>query len=249
MRLNLNNRNRFFWMFISVFLLTLVIACVVSFNIGDQILAEPVVIQETATPTVTLTPIPTETPTPTPDPTAIYQVTQTAEAEQQLRIFDQFVADMKNGNANQVTGIYVENVMALQVVQQPASNPGFVSTIDDVVTYFLFPWQKAGNHGLLAHNYLAGRYFFDVGYGDIITLVFGDGYYQDFEVTQIKEYQALQPNNPYSSFIDLDSGEQKSSTTVFMDVYMGAFHTTLQTCIARAGSGEWGRHFTLAPPL
>ena len=249
MRHNLINRTRFFWMVSSVFLLILVIACVVSFNIGDQILAEPVVLQQTETPTATLTPIPTETPTPTPDPTAIFQVTQTAEAEQQLRIFDQFIEDMKNDNANQVTGIYVENVMALQVVQQPAGNPGFVSTIDEVVTYFLFPWQKAGNHGLLAHNYLAGRYFFNVGYGDIITLVFGDGYYQDFEVTQIKDYQALQPDSPYSNFIDLETGEQKNVNTVFIEVYMGNFHTTLQTCIAQGNEGEWGRHFILAPPL
>jgi len=232
-----------------VVLLLVVSACAVSLNLDGNELAQPAVVQETATPTATLTPIPTETPTPTPDPTAIFRVTQTAQAEQQLRIFDQFVADMKNGNANQVTGIYVENVMALQVVQQPAGNAGYVSTIDDVVTYFLYPWQKAGNHGLLAHNYLAGRYFFNVGYGDIITLVFGDGYYQDFEVTQIKEYQALQPDSPYSNFIDLATGEQKNVNTVFIEVYMGAFHTTLQTCIAQGSEGEWGRHFTLAPPL
>ena len=230
-------------------MLLVVSACTISLNMGGDALAQPAVVQETATQIPTLTPIPTETPTPTPDPTAIFQVTQTAQAEQQLRIFDQFVADMKNGNGNQVTGIYVENVMALQVVQQPSGNAGFVSTIDETATYFLYPWQKAGNHGLLAHNYLAGRYFFNVGYGDIITLVFGDGYYQDFEVTQIKEYQALQPDSPYSTFIDLATGEQKNVNTVFIEVYMGAFHTTLQTCIANGGEGEWGRHFTLAPPL
>ncbi len=232
-----------------VCLLLFTFACSISLDMNGNALPQPAIAQETAAPTVTLTPVPTETPTPTPDPTAIYQITQTAQAEQQLRIFDQFIEDMKNGNANQVTGIYVENVMALQVVQQPAGNPGFVSTIDDVITYFLYPWQKAGNHGLLAHNYLAGRYFFDVGYGDIITLVFGDGYYQDFEVTQIKEYQALQPDSPYSNFIDLETGEQKTVNTVFIEVYMGSFHTTLQTCIARGSEGEWGRHFTLAPPL
>ena len=142
-------------------MLLMAVACVLPITIQGETLPEPVVLQETLTPTLTQTPAPTGTPTP--DPTAIFQVTQTAQAEEQLRIFDQFIADMKNGNANQVTGIWVENVMALQVVQQPAGNPGFVSTIDDVVTYFLYPWQKASNHGLLAHNYLAGRYFFNVG--------------------------------------------------------------------------------------
>ena len=107
-----------------------------------------------------------------------------------------------------MVGIWVDNVLALQVVYQPSSNPGYVSTEDEVATYFLYPWQKAGNHGLLAHNYLAGRYFFNLKLGDIISLVWGDGDYEDFEITQIKDYQALQPDNPYSNFIDLDSGEQ-----------------------------------------
>ena len=66
----------------------------------------------------------------------------------------------------------------------------------------------ANNYGMLAHNYLAGRYFFDVNVGDIVQLVFGDGDYQDFEVVEIQSYQALQPNNPRSEFIDLVSGDQ-----------------------------------------
>lgn len=245
------NHDRLIWRQVGfgAFLLLILSACAVPIQFASSELSQPVVIQATTSPTASQTPVPTETATLTPDPTAIYQVTQTAEGERQLRIFDQFISEMKNGNANQVVGIWVENVMALEVVYQPAGNSSFVSTVDDVVTYFLYPWEKAGNHGLLAHNYLAGRYFFDVGYGDIITLVFGDGYYQDFEVTQIKEYQALQPNSPYSNFIDLETGEQKNVNTVFMEVYMGDFHTTLQTCIANGGEGEWGRQFTLAPPL
>ena len=109
--------------------------------------------------------------------------------------------------------------------------------------------KKSGNHGLLAHNYLAGRYFFNIQVGDIVTLVFGDGYYEDFEVTSINEYQALQPDSPYSEFIDLGSGEQLTATNLFMEVYMGDFHTTLQTCIANGAETEWGRRFTLAPPM
>jgi hypothetical protein len=206
----------------------------------------------TLTPTTEII-LPTETPTATPEPTlSPMEVTATAQAlqhEENLRIFDQFIADLKNGEPNQIVGIWIENVLALVVVYQPAGNPGFVSTIDEVVTYFLYAWEKAGNHGLLAHNYLAGRYFFNIQVGDIVTLVFGDGNYEDFEVTSINEYQALQPDSPYSEFIDLGSGEQLTATNLFMEVYMGAFHTTLQTCIANGAETEWGRRFTLAPPL
>lgn len=189
---------------------------------------------ETPAPTPTITPTPTPEYTPTPD---------------WLPIFDQFIADVKNGEPNQVVGIWVENVLALEVVYQPATNPGYVSTEDEIATYFLYPWQKAGNHGLLAHNYLAGRYFFNLGMGDIISLVWGDGNYEDFEINQIKDFQALQPDNPYSNFIDLESGEQLTVNNVFLEVYMGDYHTTLQTCIAQGSETEWGRQFVLAPPL
>ena len=206
----------------------------------------------TQSPTVEMI-LPTETSTPTPEPTlSLMEITATAQAlkyEENLRIFDQFIADLKNGESDEIVGIWIENVLALVVVYQPTGNPGFVSTVDEVATYFLYAWEKAGNHGLLAHNYLAGRYFFNIQVGDIVTLVFGDGNYEDFEVTSINEYQALQPDSPYSEFIDLGSGEQLTATNLFMEVYMGDFHTTLQTCIANGAETEWGRRFTLAPPF
>ena len=204
----------------------------------------PSVHNATLTPTIGPTETPAPTPTITPTPTLEYTATP-----DWLPIFDQFIADVKNGEANQVVGIWVDNVLALRVVYQPSTNPGYVSTEDEVATYFLYPWQKAGNHGLLAHNYLAGRYFFNLSVGDVISLVWGDGNYEDFEITQIKDFQALQPDNPYSNFIDLDNGEQLTVNSVFLEVYMGDYHTTLQTCIAQGSETEWGRQFVLAPPL
>jgi hypothetical protein len=190
------------------------------------------------------------TPTPNNEKEEEQEISGDEESQKSnLPIFDQFIEDIKTGETDKIVGLWIENVMALQVVYQPTDKPGFVSTVNEVVTYFLYPWQKAGNHGMLAHNYLAGRYFFDVGLGDIVTLVFGDGNYMDFEVTEIKEYQALEPHNPYGSFIDLESGEQLNVNNVFIEVYMGDFHTTLQTCIANGSETEWGRHFTIAPPL
>jgi hypothetical protein len=223
-----------------LFLVFLFVSCAPQ----SQAQQNPAVRSETLTvtvgPTATSTPIPTITPTPTPEATA---------TSDWLPIFDQFIQDVKTGEAGRVVGIWVDNVLALEVVYQPTSNPGYVSTEDEVATYFLYPWQKAGNHGLLAHNYLAGRYFFNLKVGDIISLVFGDGNYEDFEITQIKDFQALQPDDPYSNFIDLDTGEQLTVNSVFLEVYMGDYHTTLQTCIAQGSETEWGRQFVLAPPL
>jgi hypothetical protein len=190
--------------------------------------------------------------TPQPDGTETGLVDLGAEQntpENSLPIFDQFIQDLKNDRKDQVVGLWVENVMALRVIYQPSTKPGFVSTEDETATYFLYPWNKAGNHGLLAHNYLAGRYFFNVKVGDVVTLIFGDGNYEDFEVTEVKEFQALQPDSPYSDYIDLVSGEQMTVSNVFIEIYMGDFHTTLQTCIANGAETEWGRHFTIAPPM
>jgi hypothetical protein len=187
---------------------------------------------------------------PTISPTQIAVTpTEGTPVERTVPLFDQFIQDLKTGDKNKIVGLWVEGKMALRVVYQPPNNPGFVSTVDNVATYFLMPYKLAGNYGMLAHNYLAGRYFFNLVVGDVVELVFGDGNYQDFEVVEIKEFQALKPNSPQSDYIDLVSGAQLTANKLFIQVYMGEFHTTLQTCIARGNEGSWGRQFVLAPPL
>jgi len=239
--------NRTFGRIASLFPFFLTVMACLTF---PRIKPPAVEIEQLPTTTLVVNPSPTDTQdmrpfeSPTPEE-AFFLPTE----ESGGRVFDQFIEDLKTGEPEKIVGIYVENILALQVVYQPATDPAFVSSVDEVATYFLMPWQKAGNHGLLAHNYLAGRYFFNLQQGDIITLVFGDGYYMDFEITQIKEFQALQPRSPYSNFVDLETGEQITVSDVFIEVYMGDFHTTLQTCIAVGAETEWGRHFTIAPPL
>jgi hypothetical protein len=208
----------------------------------------PVEVVVTMTPTSQPTESPKATPTSvlTATPTKVAEVIQ---VEKTVPLFDQFIQDIKTGEKNKIVGLWVDGKMALTVVYQPASNPGFVSTVDNVATYFLLPYKMAGNYGMLAHNYLAGRFFFDLVNGDVIQLVFGDGDYQDFEVADIKDYQALQPNSPRSDYINLVSGAQLTANNLFYEVYMGNFHTTLQTCIAQGIEDSWGRRFVLAPPL
>lgn len=164
-------------------------------------------------------------------------------------VFDQFIRAVQTGEKDKIVGMWVEGKMALRVVYQPSSDAGFVSTVDNVATYFLLPYTMAGNYGMLAHNYLAGRFYFDVDVGDIIQLVFGDGVYQDFEVVAIQDYQALQPNSARSEFVDVSTGERLNASNLFRMMYLGDFHTTLQTCIAQGDEDSWGRHFLLAPPI
>jgi len=159
-----------------------------------------------------------------------------------------FVDSIVDGQASVIKGVYVDAVMEYPVVQQPSSQPGFVSSNDGIVTEFSMP-KDYGVIGILAHNFAAGAAFFQVDVGDIVDVVYGDGSLQPYQVTEILEYQALSPKSPSSSFIDLDSGEQLTATQLFKRVYMGDHHLTLQTCIQVGSEDSWGRLFLIAEPL
>jgi hypothetical protein len=160
-----------------------------------------------------------------------------------------FSATVENSNANQITGIYVRDVMAVPVLQQPAGQAGYVSTIADTVTQFAAA-SKYGTIGLLAHNYLAGSFFSQLSRGKLITLVYGNGQVQNFRITAIKQYQALSPNNPYSQFMALDQpGITLSSSDLFHQTYGLGNVLILQTCISKGSEPSWGRLFIIAEPV
>jgi hypothetical protein len=213
-------------------------------NFGSETITSPPEI--TATVELTATPEFTSTPafTSTPEPTSTLEPTPTPK---EAPFFDQFVASIVNGNSGQVVGVYVEGLMALRVVQQPANSPAYVSTQKDVVTYFTMVTQITGNTGLLAHNYLAGVYYYELQPGQSVSLIYGDGHTDEFVVSESDQYQATNPESPTSNFIDLSSGESLSSTDLFYRVYGGSDRTTFQTCIAQGNEGSWGRLFVIAP--
>ena len=194
----------------------------------------------TATITSTLSP----SLTPTPEFTATQLPTLTPQA---APFFDRFVAAIMNEDATKVVGVYVENVLALKVVQQPANNPAFVSGVRGVATYFAMVRKQTGNTGLLAHNYLAGIYYYDLQPGQIVVLIYGDGRTEDFIVENSEQFQALNPTSPTSSFVNVLTGEKLSSTSLFKRVYGGGYKTTFQTCIAQGKDASWGRLFVIAP--
>lgn len=199
-------------------------------------------------------PMPSETAPVEPPSTAVVElptatIPQPSPTPREKPFFDRFVDAVKNDNPDQVVGVYVDNVLALRVLQQPPDNPGFVSTVDGTATQFLLAFTVAGNIGLLAHNYLSGELFFQLQPGDVVQLIYGDGSVDEYEVREIQQYQALSPNSPYSDFVDLSNGETMNSTALFNRVYTGSLHLTFQTCINRDNNSEWGRLFVIADPL
>jgi len=172
-------------------------------------------------------------------------ITEKSKVDSQIK---EFINQLKNGDEDVIRGIYSEEQFALYVVEQPSSKPAFVSSIPDVVTDFSMP-KKYGVIGMIAHNYLAGQYFFGLELGDVVQIIYGDGSVISYRITEKKEFQALSPRSPYSDFLNLESDEVISSKQLFERVYTGGHHLTLQTCIQVGMEDSWGRLFLIAEPI
>ncbi len=164
-----------------------------------------------------------------------------------LPVFSEFSNLVQDGRADLARGVYVPNVFALPIVQQPYGYASFLSNESDQVTQFRMASQY-GTTGLLAHNYLAGASFFALKVGDEVRLVYGDGKVEYFVVYEILQYQALQPNSPYSSFRNLETDEVLSVEQTFKRVFFSDGNVTFQTCIEKNGDLSWGRLFVIAIP-
>ena len=183
----------------------------------------------------------------------------TAAAEQGLPITGKisqdaatsFASTYASGRPAKVTvpmRVSAPGLFSFQIVQQPSTNPAYVSTRAATVTQFSLAY--GGTIGLLAHNFLAGAEFTKIQPGQEVTLNFPDGRMRFFTVSSIHAYQALSPNDPYSDYIDLQRpGKRLTSTDVFNAVYRQGDAVVFQTCIARSGNSSWGRLFITARPF
>ena len=169
------------------------------------------------------------------------------DGEAALLNFGDFSQIVQNGEADVLRGVYVADALALPVVQQPSGNPGYVSNYDGQATQFSMASQF-GNLGLLAHNHLAGKSFSQLAVGQEVRLIYGNGRVEYFVITEILQYQALQPNSVQSAFRDLATDETITAEQLFRRVYTGDRHVTFQTCIEANGNLSWGRLFIVATP-
>lgn len=143
--------------------------------------------------------------------------------------------------------VYVKDVLDLPVVQQPASNPYYVSDREGEITQFSMVSQY-GNLGLLAHNTLAGEHFSELTVGQEVRLTYENGRSEYFIITEILRFQALQPESVSSSFRDLEGSETLSAVEMFNQIYAGGRRLVFQTCIEARGDPSWGRLFVIAVP-
>jgi len=170
-----------------------------------------------------------------------------SNSEATLPNFSEFSQIVQNGEADVLRGVYVSSALALPVVQQPNNNPGYVSSRNGLATQFSMAAQY-GNIGLLAHNNLSGRSFSHLAVGQEVRLIYGNGRVEYFVITEILQYQALQPTSMLSAFRDLATDETITANQLFEHIYTGKRHVTFQTCIEANGNLSWGRLFIVAEP-
>jgi hypothetical protein len=161
--------------------------------------------------------------------------------------FRKFVDSVVDGDLK-LKGLYIPSVLALEVVQQPKSQPSFVSSEPDKATQFGLA-STYGTIGLLAHNFAGGADFDEVVVGEMIDLVYGDGRIKEYRVSSILRFQAIDPVNTKTSFLDLATQLKETAEDLFMKVYSGKPHLTLQTCISNGSISSWGRLFIIAEPI
>jgi hypothetical protein len=151
-----------------------------------------------------------------------------------------------NSSSSQLARVSAGNLFDLPVVQQPSGNSGYVSTMSDTFTQFGMA-SNYGSIGVLAHNYLAGKYLNSLSVGDVITVTFTDGSIKDYTVSDVKIYQALSPESMYSNFVDVNNTSKVlSSSNMFLSTFGLKGALVLQTCVTKNGNSSWGRIFVIA---
>ncbi|WP_322793078.1 hypothetical protein [Bellilinea sp.] len=168
-----------------------------------------------------------------------------SEPETTFPSLTQFVSTVKNGNG-QITGVYVEKLMANPVTQQPQGNYEYISNDPNTITQFMLTTPEV--IGLLAHNYLAGKSFFDIKIGDSIFIIDGYGGVAEYQVVEIDSYQVTKIDGVVK-YLDINEYQVLDTAQLFAKFYMGEKHLTLQTCIAKGGDPVWGRLFITAVPV
>ena len=195
----------------------------------------PIVPRALVTATEIVSRIATRGPGPTPRPNTI--------------TLEDFAKSIQTGRSDLVVGVYVPNILALRVVQQPEAGSSYIYPVEGYATQFELA-ARFGTTALLAHNYLSGARFFELSPGEPADLVYGNGAIRRYTISKLRHFQALRPDDPFSTFVDLDNGRDSlSSDQLFRQIYSDTGHVIFQTCIKHDGNPSWGRLFVIATPL
>jgi hypothetical protein len=177
-----------------------------------------------------------------------WMTTRNADQERIVTDMRDFLNRVIDGQIGEIRGVYAPKLFALPVLPQPETDDTFVSKQPGFATLFNGA-NSNGITGLLAHNYLAGRSFYNLGVGQDVLVVYGDSSLRFYRVTEIARYKKLEPANSTSDYLDLRTGEQLTFAQVYFKFYTGEHRVIFQTCLAGEGIPNWGLIFAVATPL
>jgi hypothetical protein len=160
---------------------------------------------------------------------------------------ESFILQLYNGRSGELRGLYIDGLLAAQIIQQPAGSPEFVSPRYNIITQYASA-RRLGSIGLMAHNYLSGDSFFYLEMGQRIQLIYGDGQVSEYVVSEMNQYRAVDPLSANSRFINLGSGAELSASELFNNIYSRPGRVIFQTCISQGQDLNWGRLFVVAEP-
>ncbi len=179
---------------------------------------------------------------------AFPQLPAGASAGSGMPDFADFIKGVMDGQADLVRGVYVPDEFAFPVVQQPDGDASSVTLNDGEITEF---GAAAKNHviGLLAHNTLAGIYFFNLRAGQEVRIIYGNAKIQYFIIDHLDRYEVMDSGKRDVSYKDLLTKKTYDTQALFYKFYGGTMHVTFQTCIRRGDDYSWGRLFVTAIPV
>jgi hypothetical protein len=152
---------------------------------------------------------------------------------------ENLLATQINGNAEQVVGTIFEDLFVSPVIQQPESNPNWISNTENTLTSKQTA-RLTGDIGLAAYSHLTGAKFFGLALGQTILIVMGDGAFHLYLVDSNLQFQAIDPGNPDSAYIHPTTSEILTFTQLEQSLYDGSGRLVLQTDITKDGIAQWG---------
>ena len=118
------------------------------------------------------------------------------------------MSDGKPRKLSKVKTIKLGSKIEFDVVDQPTGRSTYVSEEPNTLTSFRMA-NMQGVYGFLAHNYLAGKNFSNLIIGQRISINDEEEKQHRYVIKRVDKFQALEPKNPHSNFIDL---KKKSDT-------------------------------------
>lgn len=160
-----------------------------------------------------------------------------------------FATQVENGQPDVIVGLYSSGAFAFPVIQQPAGDDTYISDDENVITQYRLATSKAGSLGFLAHNFLAGSYFYRLDRGSSLQVIYGDRSYSTYVVEEIVDYQVVKGDEGENMYRNLATSEVLNASDLFMCTYIGENRLVLLTCIQNGNDPSWGRRFIIATQI